>query len=106
MSGWAPSHWCRPLVQRGARGERGTSAAVGVSVGDRVRVAGVLHTVIAVSGTTVRLADTDGVVTDIGLIELSAAEDFEVVRASSRTPVPPATPLEGLPEAVAVEALW
>jgi hypothetical protein len=65
-----------------------------------------LHTVIAVSGTTVRLADTDGAVTDIGLIELSAAEDFEVVRASSRTPVPPATPLEGLPEAVAAEALW
>ncbi|MFF4764391.1 Mu transposase C-terminal domain-containing protein [Streptomyces sp. NPDC001292] len=65
-----------------------------------------LHTVIAVSGTTVRLADTDGAVTDIGLIELSAAEDFEVVRASSRTPVPPTTPLEGLPEAVAAEALW
>jgi hypothetical protein len=70
-----------------------------VSIGDRVRVAEGLHTVIAVSGTTVRLADTDGAVTDIGLIELSAAEDFEVVRASSRTPVPPATPLEGLPHA-------
>ena len=69
-------------------------------------MAEVLHTVIAVSGTSVRLADTDGAVTDIGLIELSAAEDFEVVRASSRTPVPPATPLEGLPEAVAAEALW
>lgn len=69
-------------------------------------MAEVLHTVIAVSGTTVRLADTDGAVTDIGLIELSAAEDFEVVRASSRTPVPPTTPLEGLPEAVAAEALW
>ncbi|KJK58511.1 transposase [Saccharothrix sp. ST-888] len=79
---------------------------VGVSIGDRVRVAGVLHTVIAVSGTAVRLADTDGVVTDISLIELSAAEDFEVVRASSRAPVPSATPLEGLPEAVAAEALW
>ncbi|WP_435813596.1 Mu transposase C-terminal domain-containing protein [Streptomyces sp. NBC_01310] len=53
-----------------------------------------------------RLADTNGAVTDIGLIELSSAEDFEVVGASSRTPVPPATPLEGLPEAVAAEALW
>ncbi len=61
---------------------------------------------IAVSGTAVRLADTDGVVTDVGLIDLSAAEDFEVVRASSRAPVPPVTPLEGLPEAVAAEALW
>ncbi len=69
-------------------------------------MAGVLHTVIAVSGTAVRLADTDGVVTDVGLIDLSAAEDFEVVRASSRAPVPPVTPLEGLPEAVAAEALW
>ncbi|GAA2429834.1 DDE-type integrase/transposase/recombinase [Streptomyces pulveraceus] len=58
------------------------------------------------SGTTVRLAGTDGAVTDIGLIELSAADDVEVVRASSRTPVPPSTPLEGLPEAAAAEALW
>jgi len=62
--------------------------------------------VIAVSGTVVRLADTDGVVTDIGLLELSAAEDFEVVAAPARPPVPPSTPLDALPPAVAAEAQW
>jgi hypothetical protein len=77
-----------------------------LSIGDRVGLAGTLHTVIAVSGMVVRLADTGGVVTDVGLTELSAAEDFEVVSAPSRTPVPSATPLDGLPEAVAAEALW
>jgi len=46
-----------------------------LSIGDRIRLAGVVHTVIAVSGTVVRLADTDGQVTDIGLTQLSAAED-------------------------------
>jgi hypothetical protein len=77
-----------------------------LSIGDRVRLAGALHTVIAVSGTVVRLADTGGQVTDIGLTELSAAEDFEVVSAPSRPPVPPSTPLDGMPEAVAAQALW
>ncbi|MEU8250638.1 Mu transposase C-terminal domain-containing protein [Nonomuraea sp. NPDC048916] len=76
----------------------------GVSIGDRVRLAGTLHTVIAVSGTVVRLADTGGLVTDIGLTELP--ENFEVVGASSRPPVPPSTPLDGLPETAAAEALW
>jgi hypothetical protein len=77
-----------------------------LSIGDRVRLAGVLHTVIAVSGTVVRLADIAGQVADIGLPELLVAEDFEVVSGSPRPPVPPATPLDGLPEAVAAQALW
>ncbi|WP_237110098.1 Mu transposase C-terminal domain-containing protein [Nonomuraea sp. MG754425] len=61
---------------------------------------------IAVLGTDVRLAGTDGVVTDMALIELQTAEDVEVVTGSSRPAVPSSTPLEGLPEAVAAEALW
>jgi hypothetical protein len=77
-----------------------------LSIGDRVRRAGVVHTVIAVTGTGVRLADTDGMVIDVGSAELAAADDFEVVSAPSRPPVPSSTPLDGLPEAVAAEALW
>ena len=78
----------------------------GLSVGDRVRLAGTLHTVIAVSGTTVRLADTGGLVTDVGLAEFPAGGDLEVVSGASRSPVPASTPLDGLREAVAAEALW
>lgn len=71
-----------------------------------MRLAGALHTVIAVSGVTVRLADTEGQVTEAGLAELAAADDFEVLGAAGRAPVPSSTPLDGLPEALAVQALW
>lgn len=61
---------------------------------------------IAVTGTVVRLADTGGLVVDVGLTELSADQDFEVVSAPLRPPVPPSTPLDGLPATVAAQALW
>lgn len=61
---------------------------------------------IAISGTGVRLADTDGVVSDVGSTELATVEDFEVVDAPSRSAVPSSTRLDGLPEAVVEEALW
>ena len=77
-----------------------------LAIGDRVRQAGTLLTVIAVSGTGVRLADTAGLVVDVSLAELSAGQDFEVVNAPARPPVPPSTPLDGLPPAVAAKALW
>jgi hypothetical protein len=65
-----------------------------------------LHTVIAVAGTAVRLAASSGVVTEMSLAQLLMSEGFEMVSASSRPPLPPSTPLDGLPEAVAAEALW
>ena len=65
-----------------------------------------LHTVIAVAGTAVRLADNRGVVTEMSVAQLLMSEGFEMVSASSRLPLPPSTPLDGLPEAVAAEALW
>ncbi|WP_236603678.1 Mu transposase C-terminal domain-containing protein [Rhodococcus sp. WAY2] len=77
-----------------------------LSIGDRVRLAGTLHTVIAVSGTRIQLADTGGQVTAAGLTDLLAAGDFEAVSAPAQAPVPPSTLLDGLPEAVAAEALW
>jgi hypothetical protein len=87
-------------------GERRPRRPAGISIGDRVRRVGVVHTVIAVSGTGVRLADTDGKVIDVGSAELVSAEDFEVLDAPSRPPVPASTRLGGLPEAVTAEALW
>lgn len=77
-----------------------------LGIGDRVRRAGTLLTVIGVSGTGVRLADTTGLVVEVGLAELSAGQDFEVVDAPARPPIPPATPLDGLPPTVAAKALW
>lgn len=79
---------------------------MGLSIGDRIRLAGVLHTVIAVLGTDVRLADAEGAVSDVSLVELQMAGDVEVVTGSSRFAVPSSTPLDGLPEEVAAEALW
>ena len=77
-----------------------------LAIGDRVRLAGTLHTVIAVAGTAVRLAASSGVVTEMSLAQLLVSEGFEMVGASSRPPLPPSTPLDGLPEAVAAKALW
>jgi hypothetical protein len=65
-----------------------------------------LHTVIAVSGTRIQLADTGGHVTEAGLTDLLATGDFEAVSVPAQGPVPPSTLLDGLPEAVAAEALW
>ena len=77
-----------------------------LAIGDRVRLGGTRHTVIAVAGTVVRLADNGGVVTGLSLPQLLLSEGFEVVSASSRPPLPPSAPLDGLPEPVAAEALW
>jgi Mu transposase, C-terminal len=77
-----------------------------LTVGDRVRLAGALHTVIAVAGTVVRLAGNSGEVTEMSLPQLLMSEGFEVASASSRPVVPPSAPLDGLPEPVAGEALW
>jgi hypothetical protein len=77
-----------------------------LAIGDRVRLAGTLHTVIAVAGTAVRLADNGGVVTEVNLAQLLMSEGFEMVGSPARPPLPPSTPLDGLPEPVAAEALW
>ena len=77
-----------------------------LAVGDRVRLAGTLQTVIAVAGTVVRLAASSGVVTEMSLAQLLMSEGFEMAVVRHGSPLPPSTPLEGLPEAVAAEALW
>jgi hypothetical protein len=75
-------------------------------IGDRVRSGGVVRTVIGLSGTLVRLAGADGMLTEVVLAELVNAGDFEQAGAPPRSPLPPAAPLDGLPEAVVAEALW
>ena len=45
-------------------------------------------------------------VTEVSLAELLMSEGFEVASAPARPPLPPSTLLDGLPEAVAAEALW
>jgi len=77
-----------------------------LAVGDRVRLAGTLQTVIAVAGTAVWLAASSGVVTEMSLVQLLMSEGFEMAVGSSCPPLPPLTPLDVLPEAVAAEALW
>ncbi len=75
-------------------------------IGDRVRFSGSVRTVIGLSGTMVRLADPGGAVTEVRLAELVAAGDFERVGVPPLSPLPPASPLDGLPEAAVAEALW
>ncbi len=77
-----------------------------LGVGDRVRVGGVVHTVVGVSGRLVRLADVAGAVTAVALPVLQAAEDFALVGSPARAPVPPAGLLDGLPAAAVERALW
>jgi hypothetical protein len=77
-----------------------------LGIGDRVRFGDAAQTVIAVSGTTVRLADAGGVVTEVGLARLLAEEGFELVGSTGRPALPPSTLLDDLPEAALAEALW
>lgn len=77
-----------------------------VGIGDRVRFRDAVHTVIAVPGPMVRLADTEGRVSEVGVAELVATEDFAVVDGRPRLPLPVLPPLEDLPEAELERARW
>jgi hypothetical protein len=76
-----------------------------LGIGDRVRFAGGEHTVIAVSGVSVRLADTGGQVTDVALVALLTADGFEVL-GPSRPALPSSTLLDGLGTRERERALW
>jgi hypothetical protein len=84
----------------------GRGMPVGLAVGDRVRLSGVVHTVIAVPGPGVRLADTGGQVSEMTVAELLSADDVEFVDGPSRRPVPAVSPLADLPEETTRRALW
>ena len=77
-----------------------------VAVGDRVRVDGVDHTVIGVSGPRVRLASDAGTVQTVTVTELQADPRFELLGVHAPRVARPAVGLEGLPAAAVEEASW
>ncbi len=77
-----------------------------LGIGDRVRLGGRDLTVIGISGTVVRLADTAGQVAAVSVSGLLAAGDFIVLDARPRPGMPAVSVLDGLPEGVVREALW
>jgi hypothetical protein len=84
-----------PLVRPGELG-----------IGDRVRLGGRDLTVIGISGTAVRLADTEGQVAAVRVSGLLAAEDFTVLDTRPRPGMPAVSVLDDLPEEVVREARW
>ena len=77
-----------------------------VGVGDRVRVDGVTHVVIGVSGTRVRLADEAGTVQTVSVTELVTDARFELTGTQMPVAERPEVGLEGLPAAAVGEASW
>jgi hypothetical protein len=75
-------------------------------IGDRVRFREVERTVIGLAGTIVRLAAPGGLLAEVTLAELLADPGFGHAGVPSPGPLPPVSPLDGLPEAAVAEALW
>jgi hypothetical protein len=71
--------------------------------GDEVRFDGCPHTVVALSGTSVRLVDVTGATSVVLLSHLLSDPSFALV-GSPRVPLPPLGALEGLPEEVLEQA--
>jgi len=75
--------------------------------GDDVLLDGELHTVQAVSGTTVRLANVVGAVSSVPVAELLASPGFALASpAGAPAPLPPSGLLDGIPDAEAERARW
>ena len=70
-------------------------------IGDRVVFAGAEHSVVALSGSLVRLMADSGEVTAVAMAYLAGARDFAVVGSGPRARVSPAGLLESLPAKVA-----
>lgn len=77
-----------------------------LAVGDRVRVDGVGHIVIGVSGTWVRLADEIGTVRTVTVTELLSDDRFELIDTSVREVARPEVGVDGLPADAVEEASW
>ena len=78
----------------------------GVGIGDRVKVAGVPHLVIGVTGTLVRMADPDGNVSSVMVTELLVDDRYELVGGPSARPASTPGGLEALSAGAAEEARW
>ncbi|MEV0898293.1 Mu transposase C-terminal domain-containing protein [Actinoplanes sp. NPDC049802] len=76
-------------------------------INDRVVFAGTTHTVVAISGATIRLLSSAGATTVIALPYLLAAEDFELVGAGPAPKVDSHGLLQAMPaEVVAAAREW
>lgn len=76
-----------------------------VNVGDEVLLGGRAHTVVGLSGTSVRLLDVVGQESTIALSDLFTDAGF-MAAGSERAPMPPSGLLDGLPEQVVAAARW
>jgi len=75
--------------------------------GDDILLDGELHTVQAVSGTMVRLANVVGTVSSVPVAELLASPGFALASpARAPAPLPPSGLLDGIPDAEAERARW
>ncbi|WP_433664730.1 Mu transposase C-terminal domain-containing protein [Nocardia sp. CA-128927] len=75
-----------------------------LSVGDQVVFGGMGHTVVAISGTRIRLLSNAGEASVVALPYLLAAADFELVGSGPAPKIEPFNLLDTLPEAVLAEA--
>jgi hypothetical protein len=86
----------------GTRGEgsqmRRLSRPAAIGVGERVRLAGQVRAVLAVSARAVTLTDEGGSPREVPLAMLLGDESFEVLSSPARMPLPPVSLLEALPE--------
>nr|WP_329231586.1 TnsA-like heteromeric transposase endonuclease subunit [Streptomyces canus] len=94
----------------GTRGEgsqmRRLSRPAAIRVGDRVRFAGQVRAVLAVSARAVTLAEEDDSPREVPLAVLLGDDSFEVLGSPVRMPLPPVSLLEALPEHAREKALW
>ncbi|MFJ2791006.1 TnsA-like heteromeric transposase endonuclease subunit [Streptomyces sp. NPDC087290] len=98
----------RPGPGRGGEGSRmrGLSRPARIAVGERVRFAGQVRAVLAVSARVVTLAGGDEGPREVPLAMLLGDEGFEVVGSPVRMPLPPVSLLDALPEQAREKALW
>ncbi len=102
-----PRSLVRAAAARRVDGWSGMTATISrpgvLRAGDEIRLDGRRHTVVALSGTSVRLIDVTGAAVVILLPQLLSDPSFELVGAS-RPPLAPLGALEGLPDAVLEQA--
>ncbi|GAA3509878.1 hypothetical protein FHR32_001987 [Streptosporangium album] len=82
------------------------SRPASIGVGERVRFAGQVRAVLAVSARAVTLADEEGPAREVLLGELLGDPDFKVFASPVRMPLPPLSLLEAMPRHAVEKALW
>lgn len=85
---------------------RKLSQPASIGVGERVRFAGQVRAVLAVSARTVTVTEQDGSPREVPLEVLLSDEGFEVLASRLRMPLPAVSLLDALPKHAREEALW